>query len=403
MYKKLLLILSAALLISPTAYCGRASVRCVKEIENCKKAQDTKRVIPGFEDIKLVHEALDVLEYQYKKASTNRQTLAIRLRLILMLTEFADAIPFMSLTIKEIPGLNGNDYMKGFPWGLKPGDLIFLTEQDCPESYSLAKKHASSMGLDMSPTILLSRAKDIEQSPAANLLQACGCILVPEKMLKSNMNDSELEGFMVHQLAGIKQSYKAIGFAATFLESNATRLLANVALGMTIYKIFKKAPSSDNVTGIKYYAKLGKNWTEERNFFIRNLIKLTPNAAFNFLWARALRQIEKDTDRAAAYNTKATNALIDYIKFENNREAFNMELWTTAKERINDSEMNGFNKLASKSLLNLLYWKFRVMSYLFSTDTDKDERVKCLETKLKRYQPIENVEPIDADPIIDIA
>ena len=65
--------------------------------------------------------------------------------------------------------------------------------------------------------------------------------------------------------------------------------------------------------------------------------------------------------------------------------------------------MNGFNKLASKSLLNLLYWKFRVMSYLFSTDTDKDERVKCLETKLKRYQPIENVEPIDADPIIDIA
>ena len=151
------------------------------------------------------------------------------------------------------------------------------------------------------------------------------------------MKNSEFEGFMVHQLAGIKQSYKAIGFAATFLESNATRLLANVALGMTIYKIFKKAPSSDNVTGIKYYAKLGKNWTEERNFFIRNLIKLTPNAAFNFLWARALRQIEKDTDRAAAYNTKATNALIDYIKFENNREAFNMELWTTAKERINDS------------------------------------------------------------------
>ncbi len=389
MYKKLLLVLGTTLLISPTAY-GRVSTRCVREVYDCKKAVDTKRVMDPWKDIKMVHEALDILEYQSKKATTNRQALAINLRLILMLTEFANAIPFFGEFIKQVPGLRGSNYMNGFPWGLKPGDLIFLTEQNIPETYAIAKRHANSMSLNMAPTILLSRAKDIETSPGANLLQACGCILLPEATLKSRMNDSELEGMIVHQLAGIKKSYKAAGFTAMFLQSNLTRVISNVAVAFTMYKVFKKGPGSNK--GLNGYADNAKNWLDQRNFFTKYLIKLTPNAMFNYVWARALRHMEKDTDGAAAYSTKATNALIDYIKFEQGRENFNMELWATGKERLADSELSNFIKYPIKAASYLYFLNFRVGGYLFSTGADKDERISSLETKLKRYQLIEDTE-----------
>ncbi|MBT4856347.1 hypothetical protein HOM50_00705 [bacterium] len=428
MYKKLSLVLSLALLINPAVYGfnSRNPHRCANEILNCKKALETKQIMAGFEDPKLFNEFFDIYEAQQRQAGP--KSFASNLKMLLMIPEFIKAVPFLGTIIKQIPFVG-----QGLPKGMQPGDLIFLSKQDAPETYAMVEKHALAMNIDIKPTILLSRAKNIETNPATNLLQATGCVVIPELLLKMKINDNKLEGIVVRELSQIKRAHKATGFVATLLESNLAFGLAEIAVGLITYQLLKSntttsinleaeltkqlevgqavtqetingivatvkeatehgliaAKKAITATGLKYYKEYGKRWVKDRHILTQSLIALTPNAVVAFVWARALKHIQKDTDLAAAYNTKATQSLIDYLQFEEGREEFNMELWETGEKHLENPNMSMLGKLAGKAMLYCMKKKFTINSYLYSGNQELSDRIKYLEARLKRYQPIE--------------
>lgn len=377
MYKKLSLLVTLICMTS-IGLNARESTRCVDECLKNSVAIDTKRVAVWNKDAGMIHEHLTILNEALKNADTY-QALQINLRLALMLPEYVDAIPYFDECIKLLPGSN---HIRTFIKSIKPGDLILMSETDVPETYALVKKHMRSMNMKVTPTIMLSRAKDLDGSPAANLLSSAGIVMIPEATLKQKLTDNQLNGLLVHQLAQIKQSQKSIGFVATLVKSNFTLLLANLTiLASQQTKLYNK------------YADLSKN-PPFKNWVLNKALSYAiyslPYVGLNVVWARARRMLQKNADDGAAYNTKAAQYMIDYLRFLQKEEGFNIELWDQANERLDNGQLNIATKTFYKSLTALLKWKLIINSYLFGGDQDTSQRIENMENKLKRYQRIDD-------------
>jgi hypothetical protein len=391
---KKLVIFSLLLIGSPLAISARATF--AKELCDAPKANDPKLYYN--DTLKALYQVNDMLQTQDKNCIRMKALVGLRqLSLTQDMIQNGDARNWFGMN-NGYKG--GKDYID---LSVAGNDLMFFSEQEVPEIYEIVKKHANALGLSC-PAVFLCRIKNLDKHWIASFAQWQGMLMLEESLLKQKMSDEAFEGYIIYQLASMKNNQFFSQSAFEFFKSK--KGLATLNLLLLSGKSFtnwmnnrnlptkpeeKKTLATENsfpedVYEIEY-SQLASTTIRTPKKPLPSTKSYLPWITVNIAWILANRiHFGPDADKVGAYSIDSAQKLIAYIKMLQKQDDINDKAWDNIESGIKKADCSMLEKTLWLVAHAFAHARSTVEGVIMTKALEPAERIATLEKIIQQKE-----------------